>query len=97
LTPNLHFWGRVADDYDVAKSTTMNQSRAVIRTVEAGNSAMCSNCGAQVKFVARAQLKQVIANVYEAGVWKRVEHYHADCYTESNEPYGPAVPPEPRN
>jgi len=80
----------------VAKTTTMNQSRAVIRTVEAGNSAMCTNCGAQVKFVARAQLKQVIANVYEAGVWKRVEHYHADCYSESNEPYGPAVPPEPR-
>lgn len=81
----------------MAKTTTMNQSRAVIRTVEAGNSAMCVTCGAQVKFVARAQLKQVIANVYEAGVWKRVEHYHAGCYTEANEPYGPAEPPAPRN
>lgn len=74
----------------------MTKSRAVIRTVEAGNSAMCSHCGAQVKFMARAQLKQVIANVYDAGVWKRVEHFHADCYTEANEPYGHAVSPEPR-
>lgn len=74
----------------------MTKSRAVIRTVEAGNSAMCSHCGAQVKFVARAQLKQVIANVYEDGVWKRVEHFHADCYDEADAPYGVAEPPAPR-
>jgi hypothetical protein len=80
----------------VAKPTTMTKSRAVVRTVEAGNSAMCAHCGAQVKFVARAQLKQVIANVYEDGVWKRVEHFHSECYVEANEPYGPAVAPEPR-
>jgi hypothetical protein len=41
-----------------------------------------------VKFVARAQLRQVIANVYVDGTWDRVEHYHADCYQESGEPYG---------
>ncbi|MBW3614792.1 MAG: hypothetical protein KY439_05705 [Actinobacteria bacterium] len=70
---------------------TMLTSRAVVRTVEAGNSAMCAHCGAQVKFVARAQLRQVIANVYENGEWKRVEHFHADCYTEAGEPYGPAA------
>ena len=52
----------------------------MVRTVEAGNSATCAHCGAQVKFVARAQLRQVIANVYEEGVWKRVEHFHSDCY-----------------
>jgi hypothetical protein len=74
----------------------MTKSRAVVRTVEAGNSAMCAHCGAQVKFVARAQLKQVIANVYDGGVWQRVEHFHSDCYTEAKEPYGPAVLPEPR-
>ena len=68
----------------------MTQSRAVIRTIEAGNSAMCAHCGAQVKFVARAQLKQVIANVYEDGNWKRVEHFHADCYEAAGEPHGPA-------
>ena len=49
---------------------------------------MCAHCGAQVKFVARAQLRQVIANVYEAGTWVRVEHFHADCYDEANKPYG---------
>ena len=69
----------------------MTKSRAVVRTVEAGNSAMCTHCGAQVKFVARAQLRQVIANVYENGEWKRVEHFHADCYVEAGEPYGPAT------
>ena len=74
----------------------MMTSRAVVRTVEAGNSAMCAHCGAQVKFVARAQLKQVIANVYEDGVWKRVEHFHSDCYDEASQPYGPASIPEGR-
>ena len=74
----------------------MTKSRAVVRTVEAGNSAMCAHCGAQVKFVARAQLKQVIANVYEDGVWKRVEHFHQDCYGEAGEPYGTAAIPEGR-
>ena len=49
---------------------------------------MCAHCGAQVKFVARAQLRQVIANVYEAGTWVRVEHFHADCYDEASKPYG---------
>jgi hypothetical protein len=64
-------------------------SRAVLRSVEPGNSAMCAHCGAPVKFVARAQKKQVIANVYEKGSWDRVEHFHDDCYGEANEPYGP--------
>ena len=66
----------------------MIQSRAAIRTIEAGNTAMCAHCGAPVKFVARQQLRQVIANVYEDGTWKRVEHYHADCYDEAGAPYG---------
>jgi hypothetical protein len=42
-----------------------------------------------VKFVARAQLRQVIANVYIDGAWARVEHFHSDCYGEAGEPYGP--------
>jgi hypothetical protein len=49
-------------------------SRAVIRPVDPGNSASCARCGAPVKFVARAQLRQVIANVYTDGAWERVEH-----------------------
>jgi hypothetical protein len=67
--------------------TTM-QSRAVVRPIEPGNSALCAQCGAPVKFVARAQLRQVIANVYEDGTWVRVEHYHADCYEDAGRPYG---------
>lgn len=60
----------------------------MIRLVEAGNSASCAECGVQVKFVARAQQKQVICNVYEAGVWNRVEHFHAECYDKAGQPYG---------
>ncbi len=70
---------------------TALQSRAVERLVEPGNSAVCVHCGAPVKFVARAQLRQVIANVYVDGTWDRVEHYHHDCYVEAGEPYGPAT------
>ena len=72
-------------------NTTMLKSRAVERTVEPGNSAVCVQCGSPVKFVARAQLRQVIANVYVGRTWDRVEHYHADCYTAAGEPYGPAA------
>jgi hypothetical protein len=66
-------------------------SRAVERPIEAGNQAMCATCGDAVKFVARARGNQVIANVYEKGVWARVEHYHLDCYLQAGEPYGHAA------
>ena len=48
-------------------------SRAVIRTVEAGNSAVCTWCGEPVKFKAKLRLLQVIANVYVDGAWNRVD------------------------
>jgi hypothetical protein len=64
-------------------------SRAVLRPVEAGNRAACAHCGQTVKFVARSQLRQVIANVYDHDTWLRVEHYHAGCYDEAGQPYGP--------
>jgi hypothetical protein len=68
--------------------TAMTTSRAVERAIEPGNSAICAHCGQPVKFVARAQLRQVIANVYVDGSWDRVEHFHADCYVEASSPYG---------
>ena len=79
-------------------TTTANpevlQSRAVERLVEPGNSALCARCGAPVKFVARAQHRQVIANVYVGNTWDRVEHYHHDCYLEAGQVYGPpSLPP----
>ena len=70
--------------------TTMT-SRAVQRRVEAGSSAMCAACGDQVKFTAKVLKHQVIANVYVDGKWDRVEHYHAECYTEAGQPYGEAA------
>jgi hypothetical protein len=66
-------------------------SRAVLRQVEPGNTANCAHCGAPIKFAARSQQRQVIANVYQDGTWIRVEHFHADCYDLADQPYGEAV------
>jgi hypothetical protein len=48
----------------------------------------CAHCGQRVKFQARLRLQQVICNVYNDGVWERVEHFHADCYEQAAQPYG---------
>jgi DNA-directed RNA polymerase subunit RPC12/RpoP len=64
------------------------ESRAVARLIEAGCAADCPYCGERVKFRARHRDQQVICNVYENGVWQRVEQYHADCYVEAGMPYG---------
>ncbi len=66
-------------------------SRAVLRPVEAGNSATCAVCARPVKFSAKVKLHQVIANVYVDRVWARVEHYHAECYESAGQPYGSAA------
>jgi hypothetical protein len=66
-------------------------SRAVVRPIEAGNSAVCATCGKPVKFSAKAKLQQVIANVYVDQVWDRVEHFHAECYEAAGQPYGSAA------
>ncbi len=63
-------------------------SRAVLRRVEAGNTAACASCHQPVKFAAKAQRQQVIANVYVNGRWDRVEHFHAECYDKADQPYG---------
>ena len=73
-------------------ATVMPESRAVIRTIEPGNDADCARCGSAVKFVARTQGRQVIANVYVDRRWDRVEHFHADCYDRAGQPYGPPRP-----
>lgn len=64
------------------------ESRAVLRVVQPGSWVECEHCAEQVKFKVRAQNMQVICNVYDEGVWTRVEHYHADCYDETSQPYG---------
>lgn len=66
-------------------------SRAVLRRVEAGSSEYCAACDEQVKFAAKQNRHQVIANVYVDGRWNRVEHYHSACYEAAGEPYGAAV------
>ncbi len=64
------------------------QSRAVTRLIEPGNAASCAHCGEAVKFTAKTQRQQVIANVYVNGRWDRVEHFHSECYDEAGRPYG---------
>ncbi len=66
-------------------------TRAVLRRVEAGCTAMCVHCNEAVKFAAKAQRQQVIANVYVDGKWNRVEHFHSECYEAAGEPYGSAA------
>ena len=66
----------------------ITRSRAVVRNIDPGNAATCHFCGDPVKFVARAGLHQVIANVYSDGVWDRVEHYHEPCYATAGHPHG---------
>lgn len=72
-------------------TNVLRESRAVERSVEAGNSAICKHCDQPIKFQAKVRLKQVIANVYDEGVWRCVEHYHFECYTTAGEPYGSAA------
>ncbi len=75
-------------------TTTLLKSRAAERLVEPGNSAVCTRCKTPVKFVARVQHRQVIANVYVGETWDRVEHFHYDCYVDAGQPYGePSQPP----
>lgn len=81
-------FAREGADETAMPKTIVTRSRAVARPIEPGNSANCAHCGAPVKFVARAQLRQVIANVYVDGNWDRVEHFHAECYDEADQPYG---------
>ncbi len=72
-------------------SPTVWESRAVLRLIEPGSVAECPHCGERVKFRARHRDQQVICNVYEDGVWQRVEQYHLLCYEEAGSPYGDAV------
>lgn len=75
----------------MATKNTALGSRAVLRTIEAGSSAMCITCDEQVKFKAKTKMQQVICNVYVDGRWDRVEHYHLECYEQSGRPYGDPV------
>ena len=73
--------------------TVKPTSRAALRRVEAGNMALCAHCDEQVKFAAKVNRMQVIANVYVDGRWDRVEHFHDDCYVVAGVPYGePSAP-----
>ena len=76
-----------------ATSTLAPVSRAVQRRVEAGCSVMCASCDQQVKFAARQNRQQVIANVYVDGRWARVEHFHIECYQTAGAPYGDPTQP----
>lgn len=73
----------------VAAAQLPRQSRAVLRLVEAGSNASCAHCGERLKFSSRTKARKVIANVYVAGRWDRVEQFHDACYDDAGAPYGP--------
>lgn len=66
------------------------RSRAVLRNIEPGTQAICPHCDERVKFQAKHRANQVICNVYVQKIWNRVEHYHAECYTQAGKPHGVA-------
>jgi DNA-directed RNA polymerase subunit RPC12/RpoP len=75
-----------------AESTSATwESRAVVRLIEAGSMAECPYCNERIKFRARHRDQQVICNVYEDGVWQRVEQYHFECYEPAGQPHGEAT------
>ncbi len=88
----------MATDTTASSSSTSTQtsaserkhwkSRAVSRTVDAGNSAYCAVCDELIKFRARIRAEQIICNVYVKNRWDRVEHYHPECYADADAPYG---------
>ncbi len=63
-------------------------SRGVRRRVEPGEGSSCARCGESIKFSMKAPAHQIIANVYENGVWNRVENFHDTCYLSAGLPYG---------
>jgi hypothetical protein len=79
---------------DTTTPTVSLGSRAALRRVEAGNLALCAHCGTQVKFAAKQNRQQVIANVYVDGRWDRVEHFHGECYDLAEAPFGPVSEPQ---
>lgn len=66
-----------------------HESRAVLRPVEAGSNVACAFCGERLRFSSRSKALKVIANVYVAGRWDRVEQFHDACYQKAGAPYGP--------
>ncbi len=79
----------MASKQSASTKTTKRTSRAVLRTIDAGNSAYCSHCDELIKFRAKIRAQQVICNVYVKNKWDRVEHFHSECYELAKEPFGP--------
>ena len=68
-------------------------SRAVVRRIGPGNwvecaGGVCLHPKRMLKFEARKKDSQIVCNVYEDGSWRRVEHYHPDCYEVAGRPHG---------
>lgn len=71
-----------------AGSATKRTSRATTRAIEAGSRSVCTHCDQEMRFRTRERDMQVICNVYVAGLWDKVEHYHPGCYVDAGSPHG---------
>lgn len=63
-------------------------TRVVIRSVEEKNMFYCGSCDKPIVYSKSKKPKQVIANLYEEGVWQETVTYHLDCYEAVGEPHG---------
>ena len=75
-------------------TTAPTTSRAALRLVVERSDAYCAGCDRWIKMQSgpgRRSVWQVVCNVYEAGVWDRVEHYHPGCYQTAGMPHGRPV------
>lgn len=80
--------GRKKDMSDTTLVKVTPGTRAVQRRIDPGSMTLCAHCDEQVKFAAKLNRMQVIANVYVDGRWDRVEHFHEECYMLAGDPHG---------
>lgn len=70
-------------------------TRAVTMVIPTHAQGDCSKCKGRIIFVPPGKEHWVLANVYKGRgqkrKWHHLEHFHSICYSEADEPYGPAV------
>lgn len=72
----------------------MTQTRAVLRVVEPAHSgveALCVACNEGIVWSARKKQTKVVCNIYDNGIWNRVDQFHDSCYSDAGQPYGEAI------
>lgn len=76
------------------KKAAVLGTRAVLRTIDAGERSGCVGRGLGIGFkAADRRAVQVICNIYVGGRWDRVERFHGECYESAGSPHGKPTAP----